>query len=140
MSTTLGSSGLPGPLSFGVTNSAPVFVAPFSLRITSVTLVHWTAPDIPVSDIDYWLVSLRKGNPDGATHTVLANKTTRATAGAGLPVGSPWSLRQPWKFDTELLTNAVVAAGQTVNFGFYTTGAPQPITGPIIATIGYQPL
>jgi len=140
MSATLATSGAGGPITIAVTGSTPVFVAPFPLRITSAALVHWTPPIIPTSDVDYWLVSLRKGDQDGTTHTVLADKTTRLTAGDGLPIGTPWPNRIPWKYDTELLVNAEVAAGQTINFGFYTTGAPQPITGPVIATIGYQPL
>lgn len=116
------------------TDSSPVLIAPFPLRVTSVALTFWQNTDIATSDTNYWTVEVRKGDPDGVTHTTIATRTTKSTGGVS------WLRRVPWVFDTNLFDEPEVDAGQTLNIAFYTTGTPTGIGGPIVATVGYEPL
>lgn len=122
-----------------VQRSCPMFVAPFPLRITSVSLVKFGAGTISTSDSNWWLTRIRRTPVGTNTPVPLATKTTRTTAGTE-PAGEAWAQAQSWEYSSANLSNAVVNAGEVVSFVFAPQGSPTAIGGPLIATVGYTPL
>lgn len=119
--------------------STPLFTAPFPLTITAASLAMWYGTSIATSDTNYWSFALTKYSITGVG-TAIATKTTRTTAGGGLPAGAALNQRQPWTFDSAGFVSANLAAGETLGLVSTPTGTPGSPGAPFIATIGYRPL
>lgn len=119
--------------------SLPIMVAPFPLDITSITLVAWQGVAIVPNDTNYWIVRCRIMDAAATGHRSVAVKTTRATAGEGLPAGETIPVRAVWSFDTATFVAPQAVVREVVNFEFTPVGAPGPITGPMVVTMGYRP-
>lgn len=115
--------------------SLPVFTAPFPLDVTSIRLVQWPggAGGVTQSDSNFWTVTAQKINVGGTAQIAIAAKTTKVTGGSAI------SSRMPWTFDTSILANPQMVAGETFNMSFTPTGTPPQIDGPIIISVGYRP-
>lgn len=140
--------------------SVPLFSAPFPLAITRVAMLMWSSQgNAPLSDTSYWLVELRKHSADNKTTTLVAQKSTRATAinspttpaqpgTTGLvPAGTEIAARIPWVFSSAILGGVTLAAGESLSWTTFpvpTSGTspapPTPMYGPVSLTIGYRPL
>ncbi|MCG7285343.1 hypothetical protein MHY85_05055 [Cellulomonas sp. ACRRI] len=124
--------------------SAPIFAAPYPMRVRSLALVTWTGAAITTSDTAYWRVVLRKAPAAGGAAIDIAYKTTRVTDTGGTPnypAGSTWTPRVAWTFDTaQFGTAADLAAGDILYVATLPVGTPGAIAGSFTATVGYQPL
>jgi pyruvoyl-dependent arginine decarboxylase (PvlArgDC) len=122
--------------SIAAVTGVPAFIAPYPLIVTSFQLVAWSGAAVPASDTSYWSISPRRV-PDGTGGTgwvIVSTRTTKATGGA------PLVARNPWSFDGEQFTSNELLAGEMIDVAFIPTGAPAPIGGPVVATIGFRPL
>jgi hypothetical protein len=118
-----------------VSQSMPVWVAPFACEITSARVVVWgTGGAIGVSsDVNYWTVELRRLR--AAAVAAIATKDTRATG------GEAFASRVDWNFDGAAFSasNKVFQAGDIAALAFTITGTPGALNLPVLLQVAYRP-
>lgn len=106
-----------------------VLVAPYPLRITTITMV-FDAMSLAAHPDNNLTVTWRKYAGSG---TVLVSKSSAAQSIAQ---------REPWRFDTATWNESArtLQEGEMLNLGFTAAGSGSTVVFPVHATIGYEPL
>ena len=127
------------PTSISTQVSIPLASLPFPARVASLSITSWSvATSVPRSDSDWWLARLRYTRGAVSTAAVaMATKTTRLTDGVE-PAGEAIGPVAPWSWSLVDLGPDLLP-GDVLSVVLAPRGAPAPIGGPILFTIGYVP-
>ena len=106
-----------------------VLVAPYPLRITTITMV-FDAMTLAAHPDTNLTVTWRKFTGSGTVLVAKSSATESITA------------RKPWRFDNATWTESArtLQEGEMLNLGFTAAGAGSTVVFPVHATIGYEPL
>ena len=106
-----------------------VLVAPYPLRITTITMV-FDAMTLAAHPDNNLTVTWRKYTGSGTVLVAKSSATESITA------------RKPWRFDNATWTESArtLQEGEMLNLGFTAAGAGSTVVFPVHATIGYEPL
>ena len=106
-----------------------VLVAPYPLRITTITMV-FDAMTLAAHPDNNLTVTWRKFTGSGTVLVAKSSATESITA------------RKPWRFDNATWTESArtLQEGEMLNLGFTAAGAGSTVVFPVHATIGYEPL
>jgi hypothetical protein len=114
------------------TNSFPIFVAPFALRVKQAAIVVWNS-SITADDTNYWRFAIRRTRAGAAAE--IASKSTQLTGGQAL------TSRTEWNFDAAVFsaTNGLISKGDIVDLAAFMTGAPTNLVA-TTCTVRYEPV
>lgn len=125
----------------GANTVIPIIAAPYPMRLTSLSLTSFqSTTNIPASDSTWWLTRVRYTRQSTSETAVnIATKTTRASAGTE-PAGEAITRLKPWTMAQVDISSVSLEAGDVVSWIFSPQGAVAAIPGPLVITVGYQPL
>lgn len=107
------------------TRSYGLFVAPYAMRVASISFWHWDGPaSIPLDSSNYWIVTLDRSR-EGTSANIAARSTQLGPAN-----NVAWEKRKAWSWDTVTFnaTNRDLVKDDVVSVAFNMTGAPgQPV-------------
>jgi hypothetical protein len=121
-----------GEAGISVTNTYPVFVAPFPCTIVTASVIPWGGT-VATSDTDFWTVQLRKLSGNPATSAAMATRSTRATG------GTAFTAKVDWNFDAQVFTNNTLAKGESVDVLFTKNGSPNSLFS-VLVQLRFVPL